>query len=200
MGFTSFTTAELSVDKGIKSTVIVKIRDNLEWARNAFQYNLTEIPNRGFEYQTEGVPALWDCTTYEDGIIQVTSSTSYEGENSLMLIHDGGTRSGGEAISDYFPLTTMTGNGSASINSNRWGDTTVNFNLVMIFYNGSFGVISSVVTTANALSTAPSAYNQTSFLKPANTRWGKLKIKTSTAAAATVAGTVYFDNLAIVGE
>lgn len=198
MGFTSFTTAELSVDKGIKSTVLVKIRDNLEWGRSAFQYNLSELPNRGFEYQTEGVPALWDCTTYEDGIIQVTSSTSYEGRNSLMLIHDGGTRSGGEAISDYFPLTTIMGDGSACINSHIWGDS-INFNLTMIFYNGSFGVISSVITTAHALSTSP-ATNQTSFLKPTNTRWAKLKIKTSTAAAATVAGTVYFDNLSLVGE
>lgn len=200
MAFTSFTTAELSVDKGIKSTVLVKIRDNLEWARNAFQYNMSELPNKGFEYQTEGVPALWDCTTYEDGIIQVTSSTSYEGHHSLMLIHDGGTRSGGEAISDYFPLTTIMDNGSVSLLSNYWGDTTVNFNLTMIFYNGSFGVLSSVITTAHAVSTAPTAYNQTSFLKPANTRWAKLKIKTSTAAAATVAGTVYFDNLSVVGE
>lgn len=200
MGFTSFTTADMSIDKGIKSTLLVKIKNNLEWARNAYQYNLTEIPNRGFEYVDGGVPALWDCTTYEDGIVQVTSSTSYEGKNSLMFIHDGGTRSGGEAISDYFPLTTITGNGSVTLNSHRWGDTTLNFNAVMIFYNGSFGVLSSVITTANALSTAPAAYNQTSFLKPANTRWAKLKLKTSTAGSATSAGTVYFDNLSIVGE
>jgi hypothetical protein len=196
MGFASFTTAELSQDKAIKSTTLHKIRNNLEWALEAFSYNLTAVPNCEFEFVTDNKPDLWDCTTYENGYVG-SSTNSISGQFALMIAHDGSTRSGGQALSEYIPISTVLS--SAYIIFSRYGDPlllelNVNFYAGDFTANGSSKIYSDSVTTSGAgtwLSVGAS------FLPPANTRWIRIGFRNSTAAGATTAGNIYIDNVAM---
>jgi hypothetical protein len=196
MGFTSFTTAELNIDKPITSTSIKKIRNNIEWMKNAYQYNLSNLPNPDFEYVENGLPALWDCATYEGGYVGVSTSVSYNGGRSLMFVHDGGTRSGGEAVSDFIPMGTV-GNASVTVYWAAWGTTTVKYMVKFIQYDRTFTPLSTITETTWATVTSPNVHGFTlgrDFAKAAGARWSKIKFMTSTAAGDTAAGTVYIDN------
>jgi hypothetical protein len=191
MGFVDFTTDEFDQDKGIKSTTFHKIRANLEWVRHAFQYNRSQVSNREFELVTNDQPDMWDCTTYEGGYVGVTTSTSWKGLRSLMIVHDGTTRSGGQAISDYIPMSTVSGT-PIYFQHRIWGDN-IPMGLYAIFYNGDLSPISTVGAITTGRGVFP-ANAPTTFTVPAGARWVKVKIMTSTAAGATEPGTVYYDS------
>lgn len=198
MGYTSFTTAELGIDKAIKSTTLYKIRGNLEWLRQAYQYNCLNVQNGNFEYETDGLPDLWTCSTYDEGYVGITTATAASGKRSLMFVHVGSTKSGGEALSDYFPMTTLNFNTVLTESSEIgldyfvWGDTVVDYKVKLISYQGDLTVISTLTETTHATSVTPGAKSQR-YVKPTGVRWGRIKFECSTTT--TAAGTLYVDNV-----
>jgi hypothetical protein len=197
MSFISFTTNEMDTDKAIKSTTLHKIRNNLEWIYKSFAYNITDIPNKDFEFVTNGVPDLWDCTTFEGGYAGVSTFYSLNGQYSLLLVHDGSTRSGGKAICDYIPVSTNVPT-DYYLAGQRWGDP-VKMVVAAQFYLSDFTSNGASVLISSTLngSTTPAlryAFSST-FQVPANTRWVKIRIQNSTAAGDTAAGDIYVDAL-----
>jgi hypothetical protein len=191
MSFISFTTSEFSIDKAIKSTTMEKIRNNLDWVKKAYQYNISDIPNRGFEIITNGVPDLWDCTTFPDGFVGVSSATQSEGQYSLMIVHSSGTGNGGEAVSDFIPVTTVH---SPTIYYNHWGagvDAGVLFNT----YDSAFSLLATIGAYTTIRPPGTPVVVSTSIVLTAGAKWMKVKIKTNTAA--TVGGAIYYDDLHI---
>lgn len=202
MNFEPFTTAELTRDKPVTSTVLNKIRNNLEWVRSAFTYNLTEIANGDFECVTDEKPDLWTCTTYEGGYVGV-STISFSGQYALHIEHDGGTRSGGQAVSEYIPICTGV---YYHVQAVRYGDA-LPLQIDAEFFTGSFAAAgssqiynSSVISTGGSGGTTYVKFNVTSFVAPANSRWMKLNIHNSTAAGATAAGNIYLDSMLLTGQ
>ena len=194
MSFISFTTAELSIDKAIKSTTLIKINNNLEWIRQAYQYNRHKIENSDFELVTNGIPDLWDCTTFEGGYCGISTSTSYSGKHSLMIIHDGTTRSGGQAVSDYIPVTTKAEHWY--VEQYTWGDP-LRLQIYADFYLGNFTTNGSSMIYNSTVRTASPVGGSATFQVAAGSRWVKIRITNSTAGADTAAGTVYVDNVRI---
>jgi hypothetical protein len=193
MSFISFTTAELGIDKAIKSTTMYKIRNNVTWLREVFQYNLSQVPNRDFEFITNNQPDLWECTTYEGGYVGVSTSTSYSGRCALMIVHDGSSRSGGQAISDFIPITTLGADTTRTLNCHTWGDSSVSAGVECVFYDGLFTALSTSGGVSTGRTTVPDLKTLL-MVVPSGARWFKVKVRTSTAAGATFAGTVYWDN------
>lgn len=190
MGFTTFSSADFGIDKAIKSTMLYKVRENLEWLQAAYTYNLTRVPNNDFEFITEGVPDLWSVTTYETGFVGITSSTSHSGNHALMLINDGDTQSGGVAESDYIPFTA---HGTlVNLKYTRWGDN-MKRGCFLRTYNATFEVISTLGGHTTAPSTSPSTVTHPMFPITSSMKWVKVIFCTDTAS--TVAGTAYFDNV-----
>lgn len=197
MGYLAFTTAEFKQDKPISSTTMGKIRNNIEWLKQAYQYNLTDLSNRDFELHTAGVPDLWTCSTYEDGYAGINTSTSYSGKSCLMFVHSGGTRSGGEAISDYVPISTIS-TPDVYIYYNPWGDTAFKYQVKFIQYTRDLTPISTLAGDATWLTiSTPGVLNvkATVFAKAAGARWARVKFQTATGAGDTEAGTLYIDNV-----
>lgn len=192
MSFISLTSADVRVDKAITSTLLKKIRTNIEWLKNAYQYNCENIANSDFEYMTDGLPDMWDCATYDEGFVGTNTSTSVSGRNCIMFVHDGSTKSGGEAVSDYFPMTTLS-DLDFNVQYYLWGDTVVDLKVNLTMYQGNKTAISTVtVTTHHTGWPIPTQYNAT-FLKAAGVRWGKVRFECSTTT--TAAGTLYIDNV-----
>lgn len=192
MSFISFTTAELNIDKAIKSTTMNKIVNNIEWVKKAYKYNMTQIPNRGFELVTNGQPDLWECTTFADGFVGVSSSTQSEGQYSLVLIHSSGTGNGGQAVSDFIPISTVNHAG-LSVGFNHWGDG-VDAGVFINTYDAAFGILATEGAYTTVRPATPLAVS-TLLTVAAGTRWVKIKIKTNTAS--TVGGAVYYDDFYI---
>jgi hypothetical protein len=192
MSFTEFTSVELGIDKAIKSTTLYKINENLKWLRQAYQYNRHRVPNGEFDLVTNGVPNLWDCTTFEGGYCGISSSTSFTGKHSLMIVHDGTTRSGGKAVSDYIPVTTNAMDWY--VEQYTWGDP-VRLQVYVDFYLGDFTANGSSMIYNSTVRTASPGGGSATFQMAANTRWAKIRIMNSTAAADTGAGTVYVDKV-----
>jgi hypothetical protein len=190
MGYIEFTTAEIGVDKAIKATTLGKIRNNLEWMREAYTYNLTKVPNHDFEFVTNGLPDLWTISTYETGFVGITSSTSHSGKHALMFINDGSTQSGGEAESEYIPLYSAAT--VVQLKFTRWGDN-MKRGPFMRTYDGNFGIISTLGGFSTAPSTSPSTVTQPMSPITTNMKWCKIIFRTDTAS--TQAGTAYFDNV-----
>ena len=198
MSFISLTSADVKVDKPVKSTLLKKIRDDITWLKNAYQYNCQNIANPDFEYMTNGLPDMWDCATYDGGYVGLSTSTSVSGNKCLIFVHDGSTKSGGEAVSDYFPMTTLRSNTVLTESSEIgldyyvWGNTVVDYKVKLISYQGDLTVISTLSETTHATSATPGAKSQR-YVKPSGVRWGKVKFECSTTT--TNAGTLYFDNV-----
>lgn len=192
MSFISLTSADVRVDKPVKSTLLKKIRDDITWLKNTYQYNCENIANSDFEFITNGLPDMWDCTTYDGGFVGVSTSTSVSGGNCLIFVHDGSTKSGGEAVSDYFPMTTLS-DADFNVQYYLWGTTNVDLKVNLTMYQGNKTVISTVtVTTHHTGWPIPTQYN-TTFLKAEGARWGKVRFECSTTT--TNAGTLYIDNV-----
>lgn len=194
MGYLSFTTDELTEGKAIKSTTLHKIRNNLEWVRSAYQYNISQIPNRDFEIVTDKVPDSWEVATYENGWGGITSSTSYNGRHCLMLIHEGGASNmAWNIISDYIPISTVqSGYIATALYSVHWGDN-ISAGLCITYYDASFNELATESDYTTVRSTVPTLYSSTFGLAvPTSARWYKVRVGIS--ATNTVAGTVFFDN------
>ncbi len=195
--YTSFSTSVMIVDKPITSTFMYQLTQNVEWAKMAWAYNVTSrAPNSEFEFVNNDTPHLWSCSTVTNGMVGV-STEGHSGGHSLQFVMSGERYSGGEAWSDYVPVTTLS---TLVVSFYTWG-AQVNMNAWLYYYAGDFTTLgSSRIYSASARGASwhvPTAFSVTPVGFIAGSRWVRLMFVNETSASDTVAGNVHFDGIQI---
>jgi len=113
------------------------------------------------------------------------------GSYSVVISHDGTTRSGGSIQSEYIPVTTIT-NSSFYAYAYVCGDGN-EAQLILNYYNATYGLLhtTKVATNSTYTTAAWSALGASALVMTAGAKWMNIKIQNSTAAGATKAGDIY---------
>lgn len=107
MSYTAITSAEVAQDAPLTTTLMTKIKDNIEYLYSQSAQAL-DVPNGSFEVDTDsdGTPDNWTKNLYPGGALATDSTTPADGARAIKFTHPGGAGNGGGSLtSDYIPCS-----------------------------------------------------------------------------------------------
>jgi len=114
MAYEALTAGEVDVGSPVSSSLLTKIKDNLDYLYGAMEFAQTGLLNGSFEIDSDhdGKPDNWEIQVYPGGTVQLYQANVLHGQNSLAFVHPGGASNGGGAaisnpvmLNSHVPLT-----------------------------------------------------------------------------------------------
>ncbi len=97
MAYEALTAGEVDVGSPVSSSLLTKIKDNLDYLYGAMESAQTGLLNGSFEIDSDhdGKPDNWEIQVYPGGTVQLYQANVLHGQNSLAFVHPGGASNGG---------------------------------------------------------------------------------------------------------